>query len=400
MKTFALLLASALFCTWPAFAQPNVKPANGLLYPLVSPQEAAHLGETKQLIDLHLRDVTLRQALDELQKQSGVTLDTSRGGDEATLSKHLSLDLKTHSLREACAAILDEADVKGRLEGRNKSGDLKVLFGLEMPQELSVAPQSGLPAFQIHALSLHSSSSKDVSLWKTPSREEESSLNVALRYDVDPQLSVIGSPHWRVTRAEDEKGCSLRGDQSKSGLSEFGFSASSGYDFVMLSGPRSDSRKLAHFDGAAVFVLRTKTQHWEVPDALAAKGATHEFASTQTPLLVTISDARLIGTSLHLNITLEPAQASATLPSLFQSSGSLTQSMRVTDADGHTLGSSGGIVGGKGNKTSAQMDFFLPDTPGSNKTGAQPGPFKLVFDLPTEFVQTEVPFSFSNLPLP
>ncbi len=403
MNISRFLVGALVLCALPALAQPDAKPIDSLPYPLISPQEAAHLGDTKNLIALHLRDVTLTQAFAELQKQSGVMLDTSRGGDEATLSKHLSLDIETHSVREACAAILDAANVTGRLVRLGGSGPLNIIFGAAAHPEIESAPRSGLPAFQLHALNL--GPAKERSSDPTAKLDPKTYLSLKLRFDADPQLLLAGGPGVQVTRAEDEKGRSLQSDKAKDfdrfGYLGLGVAPSSGQEFIVLGVLPPDSHKLAHLDGIAVFVLSTNQEHWEVPDVLAAKGLTHEFTSTQTPLLVSLNEAEVEGATLRVNMALRLTRGGGDrIRNPLLSSFFLTSFLRVTDAGGHVLEAHNNGSSNDGTEGSARLKFSLPNKPGLDQTAPLQGPFKLVFDLPTEFVQTEVPFSFSNLPLP
>ena len=121
-----LLFAALLIGAAPVGAQPdpNLKPNNGLLFPLVAPEKVEDLVPLEP-ISLHLREVSLGAALRELQVQSGVELDLNVEADRQKLAKTLSVDIQTRSFNEAFAAVADE--------GRRADGfaTLRSAFALE-----------------------------------------------------------------------------------------------------------------------------------------------------------------------------------------------------------------------------------------------------------------------------
>jgi hypothetical protein len=422
MNISRFVVGALVLCALPVLAQPELKPVNGLPYPVVTPEEAVKLGQSDTPIALHLRDVTVRQALDELQKQGGVTLDT-RWGDQNALSKRLSLDLQTHSLQEAFKSILDEADIKGMLQRSNKSGSYQAILGqfqmlTELPQG---TPVSGLPSFPVRVLNLNSTSSKTLTPGKSPVRNQESQLSVALGYSADPLLPLAGQAIWRVTRADDEQGRSLKSDDnspfnhmSSSSRMYAMYGGVSGQGQVFLRAPQPDSHKLAHLEGKAVFVLSTKSQHFEVSDLLGAKDVSHTFQNATQSISMLIHGARQTGNTILLDVDVTPNAMMAFdgMNSSPFSANELLSALRVRDAKGQELTFSGSNASGRNNMLSAHQQFTLEANPLHREAvaGGKPapppetpvltGPISLVMDVPTEFVQAEVPFSFSDLPLP
>ncbi len=393
------LIAGAFFvCALPVLAQPDQRPTNGLPYPVISLEEAAKLGGNDKPIALHLRDVTLRQALEALQQQSGVTLDSSKATPD-TLLKKLSLDLETNSFLDAFKTVLEEAGVKGRLEGVSSRRAFSVVFGASPFALPDDAPQSGVEAFKIFAVSLNSTLSKRVKLGKTPTHDQELSVNVEMGYELDPLLPVVGNVRWRVSRAEDEKGRSLKSD----GMRRFGRFQTNGplgQGGFLLASVQPDSRKVVHLDGAAIFVLSTKSEKWEENDVVNTKNLAHTFRGTSGNISVAITGASQSGNTVQLDIQMTGrfgnAQESEFTPNQIMSA------LRLVDATGQQLSSSG--YNGNGTETTftVKAKFVLP---GDNvlpleAKDDQTRPIKLILDVPVEFVQTEVPFSFSDLPLP
>ncbi len=378
----------------PASSQPEVRPLDGFIIPLVSPEEAAKLGLTEQPIKLHLRDVTLADALDELSKQSGVLLDASGPGGREVLVKKLSLDIETRSFNEAFAAVLDEADVTAKLRKLGDNDVWNLMFGR---QEESEAPESGRAPFQIRVLGLSSSSNKNVTPSKTkaPLRFGSSSLTLTLDGISDPQLVAIGPPRVRVTRAEDEVGQSLRSENEN--LFNFGqVLGGSRRIFVTLRPPDKSSQKIAHLDGAMIYTFATKREKWQIADVLNAKNTAHTFQSAGQTVVASISSAQKVGGAIQLKIKIQAAAKAGEQRNPLFIIEQWRSWLRVVDAKGQTLVP--GSFGGSSNEGELNLEArFSPTTPDAQVLNE---PAKLTFDVPSEFVQTEVPFSFSDLPLP
>ena len=408
MNISRFLVGALVVCALPALAQPEQKPVNGLPFPLVTPEEAGKLAFAEKPIALHLRDVTLGEALEELSKQSGVALDTSWGGDPEILGKKLSLDLETRSFNEAFNAILDEADVKAVLRQMGGRGTWNVMFN--QPDEQNDVMQSGTGLFQLRVLSLNSSLSKSVTPGNKGAAKRSQNTNLSVSFGMlpNPQVAVVGAPLLRITRAEDEKGRSLSDDRHNF----LGFGNRGEHSSVQLRPLEDASQKLAHLDGVAVYVIPIKRERWEVDDVLNAKDLSHDFQSGGQKLTLTIQRAQKNGDSVSLDLKLSRPNGEGRDPSF--SFEQLTSAVQLMDAKGQKLVAGGYSGTGGGNALTAQASFGLapPRRPpfilqDGKRVPAPPPeklvltePIKLVFDFPTEFVQTEVPFSFSDVPLP
>ncbi len=426
-------VGTCILCVLPALAQPEFRPANGPSYRLVSPEEAAKLTLTEKPMALHLRDVTLADALAELSKQSGVSLETSFGADPVTLAKKLSLDLETRSFNEAFSAILDEADVKAKLQRFGSGPSWNVLFN-QTEQQNDPPPQSGVGPFQVRVLNVNSNLSKSASPTqsKAVQRSQTNRASINFGFASDPQLVTSEAPRVRITRATDEKGRSLREEDpvrfptlAVPGRANIRFEGGGLYSIFGVGGNSmeqtsvplgtlpEDSEKLALLEGVATYVLPSKREKWEVTDVLNAKGASHEFQSGGQQLTLSLKDVQKAGGGvvLDLRVAFPDGNEGGKAP---LSSGQLTSGLRLVDAGGQKLMASSISSSVEGNELSVQATYSLargPRTPFVVRDGkmvpaplpeapALAEPLRLFFDIPTEFVQTEVPFSFSDLPLP
>jgi len=410
-RSISFLVAGALLmCALPALAQPDAKAVNGLPYPLVSPEDAAKLEQPDKPISLHLRDVAISAALDELQKQSGVELSTSTIEPEV-LAKHLSLDIETSSFNEALDAISDEADVKAHLERKSASGPLNVVFDENNLPDL--APQSGTKSFSFRVPTLIATIVRSVELDKIQRRNLFMDVSLTLQCKADPLLPVVGAAQVHITRAEDDQGHSLR-DQQPFQLTVQGLFRPIA---VLTLNPQPDSHTVAHLDGVAVWVLATKKETYQVDDVLHTKSVEHDFVFQNQILHVNLTCAPQNDTDVQVTMEVrsdtkeKPAELDRMRFGLLSDAQVLSW-LRLSDATGRQLSSSA-VTKTKDDNTLTVKALFGLSTrfaspknpqgqaaPAPAQTPALNEPLKLIMDVPTEFVQTEVPFSFSDLPLP
>ena len=392
-----ILFAALLFCAAPTWAQS--KPANGLPFPLVSPARAQQMAEKK--IVLHLRDATLLEALQSLQKQSGVRFDSGELVARRIFARKLSLDLETTSFDRAFDAILKAAKTEAKLESSIASSAWNLRFGHFKTDDS--LPQSGVGAFQIRLQSVNSALSKSVKpgadKTKAPKRTAYTETTLALDSVPAPGLKIVGAPHFCLVRADDETGRSLL-PREKDNPFPFGFERGAARA-VRLQTPAPTTRKLARVAGTATFLVSTQIEHWEVADLLSTKNVSHTFGRGAGATKVTLQSAQRIGDSVNLEIsvTAPPGEDLFSLRAPLLSSEILLGALAVRRADGQTVNSGGYAAAGANDSMSVRASFYLgseskPQTPASDAA------LTLVLDAPTEIVQTQVPFSFENVPLP
>ena len=398
MNISRFVLGACVLCALPALAQPEQKPVNGLPYPFVSHEEAARSGRANDPIVLRMRDVTLREALEEVERQTGVPIETE---DESLVgssywNQRLSLSLNTPSFWKATDAVFKAAKVKLVLQkdaverewwasGVSQEGD--------RPNDL---PSSGSIAFPWRVLSLKTWYHKTVVPGRKRRNFLERRLTVNLEARVDPRTVVMGEPQIKIARADDERGRPFTLTQSTHYLTSSNSFLYHAVEFDPFSMPR---KRLAHLAGTGTFLLGLKRKTWEVPDVVIAKKITVEIETAAVPIYISVNvfrntDGILVRFELKsrspVKVENHPEWDNPLLSPQFISF------MRALDAKGQPVKSS---VGSISNIPSGyRFDCHFTTTQGN--ASLPPQPLKLFFDIPTEFVQTEVPFSFSDVPLP
>ena len=412
MKSPILLVAVAA-CALPVWAQPNLK--NGLPFPLVSPAQAEKLTVAKPL-KIDLDNVTLGAALDELQKQSGISFDIPRDAPKETLEKPLSIHLETPSVYRAFADIMDEAGVKATLIRNNdyEGPQLwRVNFGAKDGSDEALQVENGL--FRARLLSLNSTLSKTAIPGKETekARSQQNNLTVSMALLPDPRLPLLGMPRAVVTRADDDKGRSLlpaktdeREDWQYSPHAFYSNNYGRNAATLRLLAPAADATTISHLEGAVAYAVLAKTEAWEIPDMLAQTEWKRTFKSGEQQFDITLKptfkDEKILGVTVEVLSNFPRLDNVVTHPLL--ATESLRNALMIRDANGTMLRANGANGNSERQKMTAQMNFTPVsreyDGDGNAKPKPLAGPFQLRFDVPVDVVQTEVPFAFENVPLP
>ena len=385
-----------------------------LPFPRVSPAQAEKI-VVPDSIALHLRNATLAEALDELRKQSGVrlSLDTS-WIPPGVLQKRLSLDLESRSYRAAIRAIFAGAGVEATL-GRFSSfpgiiGSHKWGVRWNEAESEAGALQAGQSPFEVQLKSVYSHVSKSVEprLATKIERTINESLSLGFQAVTEPQFTDNCTLQVHLTSATDEQGRSLllpEDEQSR-------FSLGDGLDSLVsveLRPPSAGTRKLARVEGSATYVVPVKRSTWEMADVLNDVGAAREFSSGGNTIRVELVRAARSGREIDVDLKVSspangPVQSPFFLPQF------MISSLQLHSANNRGFTASNRNSGKAKGDLVVRARFQLPDPDNSfalnekgvlfRQSSTVTEPFALTFNAPTEWVQTEVPFSFRDVPLP
>ena len=422
MKT-PILFSALLLGAVAALAQPadNAPPlVNGLPFPLLAPAKVQQLVAAKPIV-IDLKEVTLGAALNELKTQSGVEFGNYPGNDAEQFDLKVSVAVNTLSFDEALPEIMAAANLKGILQDWSGTGNLQLVIGASEAERKALKSGAGLFEIDLASVNMNFNKSVDLSDFEAPQRSEDRALNVNLALQSDRRLPVIGSPQTRVTRAEDDKGRSLvpqldENQRNQNRVNSYSFYGTSGWQQknarIGLNAPASDAKTLAHLEGVAIYALVTKTEKWEIPDLLSQPAWTHAFNSADGTVAVKIAatpNADQDSGGLTVKIEATSAQGNGDAENSFERVGyplsqseSLLAAIRIEDGNGKIYRSSGYDSSSSDEQMTKVSATFLPDSDAEDENGKAQlkGPFRLIMDAPVEVVQTEVPFSFENVPLP
>ncbi len=404
-------------CVWSQDAAPAAPVAarSGSLFPLVTPASAQALANG-QPIALDLRDATLLEVLSALEKQSAVPM--TFGLDAETLATKLSVDIDTPSFYEAFAAIGRAAKVPLKLRHYSPNQPWEVTAGAARPDYAPRVVQ-GLFSLGLSSLNHRRSDSLDwrldfeqmrdaqaarAELPRVESMGAANELNLIFDPRPDPRLPIAGPARIQITRAQDEQGRALQTLNPREKYSVYLWTNtvwSERETRAALTPPAPDARKLAHLEGHVIYVFAAARDRWEVPDALNSRDLTREFGAPGQKFRAEIKKIERDGDDIDVTIELtnDNPEAWGELGSPLFSIAQAAQWMRIEDANGIVLRSRYGNSTDR-KKVADKITFSASDRRArQGKTELMP-PFKFIFDAPTDWVQTEVPFAFENVPLP
>lgn len=372
--------------------------------PVVSSAQAQKLALPDD-IQIHLREVTLRAALQELEKQSGLPFDLS-ALDAKKLDAKISIDIDTPSVNRALSAIADEANLKLFFDHGlvYDSWHVKENRGKVAPR---LAPESVDGLFAARLLKV------DVTLFKQldldaaeRERTRDDSLNLTLEMAPDPGLPLGSLPVVRLTRAEDDEGRSLLKPEVPQKPVYYSGSVDAWNKkptMLKLLPPAADARRIAHLEGEALYKVAVKRERWEVPDLLETKRPTHNFKIGEAEVKITLLDAKIQGevVTFWLEIMAPPGTSWQKLGGDFYSIYGIFKWITVRDASGTRLVSKSLGGDNRDNRFTSRAYCVLPPAPhGQQEKLKLKLPLQFTIDLPTDWVQAQTKFKFDDVPLP
>ena len=214
----------------------------------------------------------------------------------------------------------------------------------------------------------------------------------------DPRVRAVPTSHrLRVDTAVDENGVSLlreRQPDPPPGSGAHGF-AGRWHLLADLDCPPAHGQRIAKLAGRLTMVADTGSELWEVPDLLTAANVTRKVAGVQ----VTLAGVKRQGEGFLVSFRAAREGGDEKQFARFRDTvNGWASRLRVVDADGRPLRRSGG--GGSAGPDQVTLDMIFT-RPAADPGTEQPGePAKLVWRVPTGTRELDVPFTFTDLPLP
>ena len=229
-------------------------------------------------------------------------------------------------------------------------------------------------------------------------RARSNEFGVLLLVMPEPKLSVVrAATGVRLERAEDDRGNDLIPPVGAGGQSYAGGMGGAWSVFARLNYPAANAgQRIVKLAGSATFVVQTKSEQIEIPTPLKLKDAFRLVGGSR----VTFQEMTQSGDRFELKVTLTPDGNAAGgggadgMASLLQS---VQTRLRILDAAGEPLDRRGMSSQGNGRETKITLHFAPRGGPNAAGEG---DPTRLVWDVPTETKDVEVPFEFADLPMP
>jgi hypothetical protein len=220
---------------------------------------------------------------------------------------------------------------------------------------------------------------------------------ILLSIYADPKLSLVPERRQKIGEIQDATGKSLRRffSSDKSG--------SDGSDrFRLLRLGLRDApnpgAKIAGLQGSVWVQAAIKRDVWEISDVLHAHNASHRmpYGTWAMPQLERVSDD-----VYHVNFTLEYERGQAQPPGLSGDYDNFLEGMRLLDANGRSWRAAdsnyaSGLIGGQAPPRRIFRCTFRRDRAADPRLGE---PAKLVWELPLDTQEIEVPVDLKDLPI-
>jgi hypothetical protein len=344
-------------------------------------------------ISLHLTDASPRDALAELEKQTGIKFASlpeipwADGVDaEHVVPNQISIDLDNKSfwsvMHEIClASKLDVAE-------RGNYDDITIAFNEAASGVFGDWPTFVGPAATIVVTAIHHKASIDLTQKDiTPQRD----IAVELNAYIDPRLHMIQRQQYNgrsiatVETAFDENGKSILAPPPQD--SSFGFVTSPWLEdpTIPLDYESGKSKRLATLKGSIRIIVATASETLEIDDLPTSTGKEKNVAGTQFKMTTITVD----GKNLSFEFTLKRTEMDKAIWE--RAAASVSGMLRLQRVDG--------TIGGVGSDYEIRGDI-LTYKAHVHFDKDQERPAKLIWEIPTATEERDLPFEFKDLPLP
>lgn len=330
------------------------------------------------LITLQLKDASAKDAFDAVSAQLPAPLKVQGEHVFQGVTDKVTLDCVNEPFWSVMLKLTEQTGI-GFTSGQGNN-ELSVI-GVRTPP-----PHQISGAFLVRA----ESAQRTYSIQYANGNATSSDFNMVFSVWPDPKMQVAAGPtarSVRITRAEDDQGREMLDNQGVAG----GWRTSSAINFtIRLRTKNADAKKLAILTGS-VFV----------PINLSFATVRHDKLTEETEQKVSDMRVRILPVvkvndrRYQIKITLYRDGASDELWTLVNHS--IFSTVRVEDSEGRVLDrAEWGSNSVDGIALEGTVNFNRP-TRGAEEPGE---PAKLIWTIPIESREIEVPFEFRDLPLP
>lgn len=336
-------------------------------------------------VSLEFNNAHPRDVLAALAKQAGVAVRTS----PKNLWEHQEFPPITISVKDVTYfAALKEVSEKTGLNIQRASAEQALTVSQAAFRQWHTYPMFESGQFLIVAQSLYRAHAMD------PAAPQETTRTCTLRMTLytEPKVRLLrASSLATIERAVDENGKSLLGTPTTSTTPDRTSVYNPGVWSVSASlSPGPDAgRKIAVLKGVVRGAVQGQAKSVEFDNILAARNVSKVNAGCT----LTVKEVRKISTSYTLTLNLKREKdAPAVLREL-----SPTQHIKLVDAEGRALMRRTYANPPSGDSVDFTLNFAQDDFAAGDQTGE---PVKLVWEVPVEVREIEIPFEFRDIPLP
>lgn len=354
------------------------------------------------LVSLHLKNAPLDLALKELKKQTGFDIATDRqerfGAREK--EKRITIDVDRQPYWEVVRQVCAQSGWSPMHYDREGTRLLLSRGGIDW----SKRPVNLQGQFMVivEGVRRHESLEFD--------NPDGASRDFAVSVDVfaDPKLRIVGvNPVIDMAVATDDKGNSLVVKEGKNkGL------RSTGRQDPLVRGLQAPlqirsgvGNKLVELKGVARFLVRTKSERWDLGNPLKLDGEQKRVVNdtltlTLKSVAAAASDPKALEVKIGVAIKRGP---NPNIPGLRDAGRNpltdfhfLADCLKIVDVKGRSFRAFNSRS--TSNEDGEEFDFtFSPNDGEGHQLGE---PARMIWDVPVEIKEVEVPVEFKDLPLP
>jgi hypothetical protein len=389
-KTSLLLTPLLLACCGSIQAQPPVAPQTQAEIPLITVEQLVETLGKPLKVSLKLENADAKTVLDQFSRQTGLAISTrflAHRPREA--EKPVTLDLKDVSFQQALKAVAEATNVRFENFGNTNKVDV---FPATTTGNAPEAPLSSSALGETRVSQIGYFHTRTLSFDQRVGDRPTERLTVSLKSTLDPRIKVLGGFGSKVDEAVDDKGRSLLPVPLRMHPPTMHSSGGIHHTVSIELQPLAQAQRIARLKGSFRLRIVAEQIEWEITDLWGDKPATKEVPGL-TGTILTVEPLKRTTYGYELVLKTAPRQVGGNHNTHI--TDSIFRSVRLLDDKGQELSSGGGSGGGDGREFRATMYFQAPqgeDGPGE--------PVKLVWTLPTQLRDVDIPFEFKNLPLP
>lgn len=398
----AALAAWAAACL-PAAAQVAAAPA-GDVRPAqqkpLRPAEVSRLIGGPTLVTLQFKDAPAKDVYDALARQAGITWREAEAVWQRRLPP-LTVDIKRLPFWMALNTLEGKTGI-GLVRWGGEAGYWLGYRGGD--RTLLSGAQSVSGPFLLLAHHIERSETFSLALGMG-SREPRGRrfLQIGLLLFVDPKLRVGRVGSLRLEDAVDESLQPLLGDNTPREQSLYGSSAIPVEGVIGFSLPAKRGRRIQRLMGTLRLTALTKSERWEIPAGATSAAAIPKVVADPAGGDRTFTFQALRQSEGPPGYEIELSYTAARPPvgntSFTPDAGDVFTEIHLFDAENREWRRTGGNVAGGGDGKQVRYRFYGSFVAGTGERAPGP-PVRLVWEIPVEYREIEVPFEFNDLSIP
>lgn len=378
-------------------APERVAPREPIVLPSMTPDELSRAIGGPTLVTVKLANATAQEAFDAVRKQSSVPVNAYTATQWAAFKKTSPVNIVRQPFWLAMRELQNIWNF--RIESYVVRPGLTMMAYSDDRGDriLSVGPC----LFSISGLNY----ARSVGFSRDGKASAATDFSINARAFLDPKIQVLrGSTYYQVDEAIDDKGRSLRRDESSPSL----LTEANPIRMNLPLQPQAETGKtLTQLKGTLGFVAVTRRETWEVPNVLQARDIAKTITRDGVEERFVIDAVRKEGEDYHVQITVSRPRSEVRRIVRLGNNRNLViletnhyDQVRLLDAQNRDWPRLTYRIQTQGDRQTSIISttvIFRKRAGSDDEVGT---PAKLIIAVPSQWREVRVPFEFKDLPLP